>query len=150
MVLGSFFGGSYHLDIGLEPHESVLEVLVQPEVCNVSARVGVPPAVLPARGGMHVEDGVDAVLGTRCDGVVEMLEAGRFEHARIEVILKVAVTDRDPDAVEAEGLEERGIGLRKEMLQELHSDSPVSAFSDGWDVVPCRRRTLICLCLGLC
>ena len=69
-----------------EPDGAVLEVLVVPEVGNVSARVRVPVGVLAAGCGVQVEDGVDAVLCAEIDDAVEVLEALGLEHAWVHVI----------------------------------------------------------------
>ena len=73
-------------DLGPEPDEAVLEVLVDPEVGDVRAGVAVPVGVLAARRGVQVEDGVDAVLGAEVDHAVEVLEARGFEDAGVHVI----------------------------------------------------------------
>ena len=78
-----------------------------------------PAAVLPAGRGVHVDDGVDAMPGARGDRAVEVLEAARLEHARARIVLEVPVVDGDADAVEAEGLEEGGVGVGEEVLEEL-------------------------------
>ncbi len=106
-------------DFSPEPDESVLEVLVNPEVCDMRACVRVPAAVLPAGSGVHVQDCVDAVLRTSSYDPVEMPEPFGFEDARSEVILEVPVVDRYANAVQPQRLEESSIGLGEEVFQEL-------------------------------
>ena len=104
-----------------EPHQSVLEVLVDPKVGDMHPCVGVPATVLAARRGVHVENGVNAVLRAGSNGTVEVAEAVGFEHARVQVVIEMAVADRDADAVQAERFEERRVGLCEEVLEKLWS-----------------------------
>ena len=94
---------------------------MNPEVGDMRSGVRVPAAVLPAGRGVHIEDGVDAVLRAGGDDAVEVREALGLEHARVEVVLEVAVADRDADAVQAERFEERRVGLGEKVLEKLWS-----------------------------
>ena len=78
-----------------------------------------PPAILTARCGVHVENGVDAVFRARCDGSVEVFKPRLFQNAGIQVVFEVTVVDRDADAVQSERLEECSVGFGEEVLQEL-------------------------------
>ena len=69
-----------------EPDDAVLEVLVLPELGDVRACVRMPVGVLPARGGVEVENGVDAVPCAQVDDPVEMLETLRLQHAWVHVV----------------------------------------------------------------
>lgn len=82
-----------------EPHAPVLEILVGPELGDVVRRVRVPVSVLAAGGGVHVEDGVDALFGAEVDDAVEPFEAVGFEDTRVHVVFKVSVVEGDADAV---------------------------------------------------
>ena len=68
---------------------------------------------------MHVDDGVDALVGAEADDAVEVGEPLGFEHPGCHVVFKVPVVDGDADAVEAERLEELCVGLGEEVLEEL-------------------------------
>jgi len=69
-----------------QPDDSVLVVLVIPEICDVPSVVGVPICVLTAGSGVQVKDGVDAVLGTEVDHPIEMLEPLFLKNSRILVV----------------------------------------------------------------
>ena len=84
-----------------EPDGAVLEVPVVPEGGVAGRVVGMPVWVLAAWGGVHVEDGVDAVVGAEGDDAVEVLEAGGLEDARVHVVFEVVVVEGDAEAVEA-------------------------------------------------
>ena len=59
---------------------------MSPEVANVSAAVCVPSPTLTSWSCVDVDDSVDGVLGTESDCTVQVLEAVRFKHSRVEII----------------------------------------------------------------
>ena len=69
-----------------EPDDAVLEVLMLPELGDVGAGVRVPVGVLATRGGVKIEDGVDAVLGAQVDDTVEVLETLGFQNAWVHIV----------------------------------------------------------------
>lgn len=69
-----------------QPDRTVLKVLVDPKIGDVSAGVAVPVCVLSSGGGVEVKDGVDALLGTEVDDAVEVLEALLLEYTGVHVI----------------------------------------------------------------
>lgn len=107
-------------DLLPEPDAPVLEVLVGPELGNVMRRVRVPISVLAAGRGVHVEDGVDALVGAEIDDAVEPLEAVGLEHAWVHVVFKVAVVEGDTDAVQSQGLVVFCIFFGEEVFEELY------------------------------
>lgn len=68
---------------------------------------------------MHIENRIDALLRAQIDDTVEMLEPLLLQHARVVVVLEVAVVDGDADAVQAELVVELGVGRGEEVLEEL-------------------------------
>ena len=58
------------------------------------------------------------------DDTVYVLEALLLDLERLHVILEVTVVERQAQAVEAQGFEELGILLRKEMLEKLGQSIP--------------------------
>jgi len=66
-----------------EPDCAILEVLVQPEICNVRARITVPVGVLTACSSVQIEDGVNALLGTEVNHTVKVLETLFFQDTGI-------------------------------------------------------------------
>ena len=63
---------------------------------------------------------------------VEVLEAAGLEHPRIHVILEMSVVEGDADAIEAERLEELGIGIHKEVFEM--SGQPASSIRRDYDL----------------
>lgn len=51
---------------------------------------------------MEVEYGVNTLFATEFDDAVKMLETLLLEYARIHVILKVAIVEREADAIKAQ------------------------------------------------
>ena len=76
-----------------EPDRAVLMVLVVPECCVAGRAVGVPARTLAAGDGVHVEDGVDALVGANVDHAVQVLEATFFENTGVHVVFEVAVIE---------------------------------------------------------
>ena len=102
-----------------EPDKAVLEIFVDPKVGDVGASIRMPAAVLTAGSGVHVENGIYPMLCACRDDAVEVAEPLGLQHARVKIVLEMAVADRDADTVQAERLEERGIWLGKEVFEEL-------------------------------
>ena len=69
-----------------QPDDSVLMVLVVPEICDVPSVVRVPVCVLAAGSGVQVENGVNAVLGAKVDHPIEVLEPPFLENSGVLVI----------------------------------------------------------------
>ena len=84
-------------DLGPEPDEPVLKIPMPPKPREVRPGITVPPAVLAAGRGVHVEDGVEAVRGAEGDGAVEVGEGAWFEGAGVHVVCSgvvVVMVDR--------------------------------------------------------
>ena len=69
-----------------EPDDSVLVVLVNPEVGNVGSRIRVPISILASRGGVKVKNSINTVLCTEIDDPIEVLETFWFQHTRVHII----------------------------------------------------------------
>ena len=106
-------------DFRPEPNQSILVVLVDPETSDVCAMVGVPSSILPSWCSVHIEDGVDTLLGAEADYAIKVSKPIFFQYSGIHVVLEVAVVDRNSNAVEAERLEEYGVILHEEVFQKL-------------------------------
>jgi hypothetical protein len=78
-----------------------------------------PITVLPSRRRVQVQDRVETMLRAQVDHPVQMSKPILLEHARIQVILEVAIIESNTDAVETQRCEEGSIFLREEVLQEL-------------------------------
>jgi len=71
-----------------DPDEGVLEVLVAPEIPQMSPGISVPSTTLATRGGMHVDNGVDVMFCENVDGAVEVLKGVSLVHAGVKVIFR--------------------------------------------------------------
>ena len=103
-----------------------------------------PVDVLATRGSVHVDNlnrsvtspakrhthSIDPFLGTDVNNAVEMLEARLLEDARVEVILKVAVVDRDANAIESKRLVEFSVSFGEEIFQELGAATSANQISN--------------------
>lgn len=69
-----------------QPDGAVLKVLVDPKVGDVGAGIAMPVRVLSSGCGVEVEDGVNALLGTKVDDAVEVLKTLLLEYARVHII----------------------------------------------------------------
>lgn len=69
-----------------QPDDSVLVVLVVPEICDVSSVVGVPVCVLATGGSVQIKNGVNAVFGAEVYHPIEVLESLSLENSRVLVI----------------------------------------------------------------
>nr|WP_234314546.1 hypothetical protein [Streptomyces sp. NRRL F-5135] len=101
-----------------------------PEEREVGGVVGVPLVVLGAGQGVQVDDGVDAVPCAQIDHSVELCEALLADLERAGVVLEVAVVDRQAQAVDVLGGEQRGVGLVEEGRQEPVEEQAVAAVTD--------------------
>lgn len=90
-----------------------------PELGDVVGRVGVPISILAARDGVHVEDGVDALLSAEVDDAVKPLEAVWLEDAGVHVIFEVSVVERNTNTVESKRLVVFCIFFGEEVFEEL-------------------------------
>lgn len=106
-------------ELSPEPKDALLVVSVVPEIGDVATMIRMPVSVLTTGGGMKIEDGVDAVLRTDVDDTIQVLETRLLEDAGVHVILKVTVVESNTDAVQTKALEEFGIGVLEEVLQEF-------------------------------
>ena len=93
----------------------------------MSTMIRVPPSVLSTRRSVHVDNGVDPMLGARSNCSIEVLEAVRSEDPRFHVIFKMTIVHCDANAVQTERFEEGCIGFCEEMFQELvYSSTSIS------------------------
>ena len=69
-----------------QPDDSVLMVLMVPEICDVPSVVRVPVCVLAAGSGVQVENGVNAVLGAKVNHPIEVFEPLLLENSRVLVV----------------------------------------------------------------
>lgn len=128
-------------DLLPQPDSAVLMVAMIPEGRVGGEVVRMPARRLTARQGMHIEDGVDLVFCTldtkinnqtaaqrtglqtyvmyQVNDSVQMLEAFLFQHARVHVVLKVTIVERQPQAVDTKALAELSIFFREEVLEKL-------------------------------
>ena len=90
------------------------------EIGQMNAGVAVPSAILTARDGVQIENGVYTMGSTQGNDSVKMSKSVGEEGARGEIGFEVAVIEGDTKAVEAEGREEGGVSVRKKVLKELH------------------------------
>ena len=90
-----------------------------------------PVLVLIAGQGMQIDDGVDPPLGAELDDPVELREPLRFDHARVHVVLELAVVDRDPDQIEPEGGDVARVRFREVVLVEGVEEQVVLLLAHG-------------------
>jgi hypothetical protein len=112
-------------------------------VGNVTAVVRMPVGVLPARGGMKVQNRVNSVLGADIDNTIQVFETRLLENHRVHVIfsnmpesddnnryqktmsrtLKVSVIESKADTIQPETLKVFRILLLEEIFQKLNPPS---------------------------
>lgn len=107
---------------------------------------------ITARYCVEVDDGVDSLLGAEVNDSVKVLEAFLLENPRIHVIcsfasaqvhhpnyhgrdaftFKVAIINRQPDAIESQRLVKLGIVFSKEVLKKLFEEEAGLLFTNGF------------------
>jgi hypothetical protein len=98
-------------------HDAILGMSVRPEQRPMRRVVAVPALVLGAGQCVQIDDRVEPMPRTALDRAVEEQEPALVELEGSRVVLEVAVVDGEPDRVEPERGDERGIGVGKEHVE---------------------------------
>lgn len=127
-------------DLLPQPDGAVLVVFILPEAGVVGWVVGVPVGVLAARGCVHVEDGVDVVVGAlmpvqhagcpgwivrrgeetyKLNNPIQMLESLLLQNPRVHIVFEVPIVERDAQAVQPQAGVELGVRVGEEILEPL-------------------------------
>jgi hypothetical protein len=95
---------------------AILEVLELPKESLVNTRVRVPVLVLSTGNCVQVENNIEIFGCTTLDDSIQSFETRGFYYAWVEIVFKVAIIERNADAVHALACKVLGIGTGKEII----------------------------------
>lgn len=92
-------------------------ILEIPESSVAGRVIRMPVPVLSTRSGVHIQNGVYLLFCAQFYHPIQMFETRFLQYPWVHIILKMAIIERDPYAIQSQPSKELGVRLSEEILE---------------------------------